>query len=518
MWLSLAGIAAAQSLVGPDPVGFAPVAPAGPLGPLRVVTAGGAGAAGALGVASTDAPTATAGSGWAWVRSPLGEDAAVAVVAGGHGGEGSAGLGTVALHAPIRHATWRGVSLGTAPFFELPVGGAWGGPVSAGLRSLASVALGDLVVDANLGGRLAPGGTAEGVSTGSAALVGAALTVPLDGPTVVVEHDAALGVGPASATTTLSLRGELGGWGLLAGGAVGWTDAPGVSRFRGFAGVTHPLPHRRPPPPPAPVPVAAPPPEPPSVQVVARGFLDLPVLDAAVTVSVPAAWSPGATYGVEIRHPKYRPLSLPRLPLAPGPTTLVVAIEPLPGQLLVTATDGRGGPRDARINLSPPVVPPFELGPDGRETVRLPPGQYALVAGTAGASAEERRVVVGPAEPVEVDLVLHDAALRFVDGALREPGPGLFVGDGDELSEDGRGRLAELAAYLREHPEVERLVIAVTLGGVDGPEALHRSQRRADNVAGWLFGHGVDRGRLDPRGRGAGGADEVEFRVTAAPR
>ncbi len=539
MWTFVAaGVAWGQELAGSDPVGYAP-APAGSWdAPLRVVAPPPTEAvAGVVGVVSTDAPEGAAASGWFRATSPLGDTAAVAAVFGLHTTPEAVGFSEVHLSAPVVHGARGGFTFGSLPFFDLPVGAAQlRGSAGGGVRALATTARAGLRLDANLGFRFAPAGVAEGVATGSAVLGGAALRVAL-GPDLaaVVEHDLAAGVGPAAAQSAVSLRARRGRGQLALGGATGWTDAPGISRWRAFLAVS--LAAR-----PAVGPALDPdgdtlvgaadacpdaaetwndvddrdgcPELPATVEVEVRGFLDFPVLDAVIALDLPPTWSEGATYSGSISHPAYRPFVLPPLALSPGRTHLTVALEPLPGQVLVTAVDGLGRPVDVEVTLDPPLAGPLELGADGRETFRLAPGQYVLVARHFGLTTEQRPVVVGPAEPVQVDLVMHDEELVFVDGSLTRPAAPLFVEGSDELRPEADHLLDQVAMLLRARPELERLGVEVWTGPEgEATDNLHLSQQRANNVAGYLYGRGVDRARLVARGLGEGEEARVVFVV-----
>jgi outer membrane protein OmpA-like peptidoglycan-associated protein len=531
-----------QSLGGADPVGFAPAPAAAFDDPLRVVRPQTDEAtAQVLGVVSSEVPDRTGGSVWGTARAPMGPDAAVAVVAGLHARGDALGLASVGLSAPMVHGRRGGTVWGSAPFFEVPTG-ALGGPPGGGLRLLADTDVAGLRLTGNLGLRVAPRTEADGVATGSAALAGLAARWSVgSGAAVVLEHDLRAGVGPVAAESALSARGRLGPVAVALGTALGWTTAPGVAGFRGFVGLSAPVGRR------AERVVdtdgdtlvgerdACPdepetfdghddadgcPEWPASVTVEARGFLDLPVLDADVDLQLPPRWSEGATFRGAVTHRAYRPYPIEPLPLGPGRNRLVVELVPLPGQLLVTAVDGLSRPIDVAVTVSPPVVPAFELGADGRETFRIDPGQYELTARAPGRLPEVRRVVVGPAEPVQVDLVMHDEELVFTDGALEWSPSWLFVDGSDELRPDGTASLDQLATLLRTRPEIERLEIVVTADpGPDAAAALHQTQRRANNVAGYLFGRGVDPARLQARGVGsaAGGATVRFAPVPPAP-
>lgn len=540
MWVAVAS--ADDGLGGADPVGFAPVPGGGVADPVLVVSPGRPAEArvAALGVVSSDAPTTPAGSLWATGSGPLGPDAALGVVAGIHTRPDAVGIADVHLWASMVHARGDGWALGSAPFFDLPSGsGPYQGAAGGGLRATGHADLRGLGLDANVGVRVAPRGASGGFDTGSAALLGLAATWAVGpGAAVVLEHDARAGVGPVAAESALSARGTLGVGVVSIGTALGWTDAPGVARMRGFVGLSA-RPERR---------SYAPedldgdgltgardrcpgepetfdgvedddgcPEYPATVAVEVLGFLGLPVLDADTVLQVPPQWSEGAWYAGTVTHPAYRPYTIPPLPLGRGRNRVTIELVPLPGQLLVTAVDGLDRALDVAVELAGEgSTTTFDLGPDGRETVRVEPGQYTLVARAPGRLPETRRVVVAPAEPVELDLVLHDQELVFTGGVLVWSPSWLFEDGSDELLASGAPTLDQLANLLRTRSEPRRLAVRVwTDPAPDEAEALHLSQRRANNVAGYLYGRGVDAGRLGARGMGPSpdGA-RVEFVVT----
>ncbi|MGL6253242.1 MAG: OmpA family protein, partial [Billgrantia desiderata] len=129
-----------------------------------------------------------------------------------------------------------------------------------------------------------------------------------------------------------------------------------------------------------------------------------------------------------------------------------------------------------------------ELGSDG---VALDPSVVCPIDGPGGFTlADFTRGISAPAPTRAPDVTLSADALFAVNSA--------------ELGPDARQELAELAGQIRGRTDLSRVFIA---GHADstGTHAINDplSQRRADSVADYLVGQGVDRGLIQTRGYGS---------------
>ncbi len=129
-----------------------------------------------------------------------------------------------------------------------------------------------------------------------------------------------------------------------------------------------------------------------------------------------------------------------------------------------------------------------ELGSDG---VALDPSVLCPIDGPGGFTlADFTQGISAPAPTRAPDVTLSADALFAVNSA--------------ELGPDARQELADLAGQIRGRTDLARVFIA---GHADstGSHAINDplSQRRADSVADYLVGQGVDRGLIQTRGYGS---------------
>jgi outer membrane protein OmpA-like peptidoglycan-associated protein len=78
-----------------------------------------------------------------------------------------------------------------------------------------------------------------------------------------------------------------------------------------------------------------------------------------------------------------------------------------------------------------------------------------------------------------------------------------FATNKDEIKADSFGLLGQVAAVLKDHPEIARVAVDGHTDSVGSEKSnLNLSQRRAVAVVKWLTDHGVDARRLEARGFG----------------
>jgi outer membrane protein OmpA-like peptidoglycan-associated protein len=134
-------------------------------------------------------------------------------------------------------------------------------------------------------------------------------------------------------------------------------------------------------------------------------------------------------------------------------------------------------------------------GPGADLYLELLPGPHAITAAGQGYDPVHQDLVVGDAG-LQVDVVLPPERIQL-DRTVH------FGTDSASIPLDARRALDDIAAILRDHPEIEVLRIeGHSDPRGDALQNLHLSERRAAVVAAYLAAQGVDPARLVTQGYG----------------
>jgi outer membrane protein OmpA-like peptidoglycan-associated protein len=90
---------------------------------------------------------------------------------------------------------------------------------------------------------------------------------------------------------------------------------------------------------------------------------------------------------------------------------------------------------------------------------------------------------------------------------------------GAALAPSSRKVLDQLAALLRAHPEIRRLVVLVHVRRRGNPAAEERlARRRGEAILAYLEQRGIEAGRLEARAPRAGARERIELLIDGAAR
>jgi outer membrane protein OmpA-like peptidoglycan-associated protein len=212
----------------------------------------------------------------------------------------------------------------------------------------------------------------------------------------------------------------------------------------------------------------------------------------------------GASVALGASAPGYRAREPEAVSLVAGSGTRRLRLDWLPRPVLVRVTDGKGRPVDAEVRAyGPGRAEPRASGSAGA-SFDLMPGDWQIVASTAGFGPWRQDVRVGAGvEPAVVDAVLGGGKVELTGTSVVIRERVNFAFDKADIEPDSYPVLEQVASTLLLHPEITRLEVR---GHTDdrGTEVynLDLSQRRADAVRAFLLRREIEPSRVEAKGFG----------------
>ncbi|MFK7930627.1 MAG: OmpA family protein [Myxococcota bacterium] len=192
------------------------------------------------------------------------------------------------------------------------------------------------------------------------------------------------------------------------------------------------------------------------------------------------------------------------LDIVQGENVARVVLSPSPGMLRVIVKDSNGEPVDALVELTgPKPADGGQIGDDGIESYKVPPGQWSVIATAPDLPVGEGMANVPVGGKGVIEIVLQRPEVEITKNEIVTLDNVNFIFDTATLVPESEAIVAEVARVLAAHPEFQLIEVAGhtdVRGSADYNRAL--SQRRVETVKRYLMSKGVAAERLVPKGYG----------------